>query len=391
MKTTQTTASPPSRPSGSSSQPSLSTFEYPTSLLDLILNSGNSYICVKDREGRFVYINDLDASLYGVTPLEMLGKTAEAWVGKPQFLQWQKDDLAIFDAKKEQHYPAYTRVDKAGNTHWFDTVKIPFVDKANDRELLLIIHRDVTVIKKVESERELSGKKLAEAQKKELIGLLSGNIAHEFNNLHEIILASAKIIQSDPLLPAHVKQSNETIIETTLRAATIVSRLLMLAGKDVMEFVTLDINQCLLDDKRLWLSVLDKKIELIYELTSQPTFISGNASMLQQVILHLILNANDAIKNEGKIYLRTSIVDQDAKPAVQVVISDNGIGMDSETATKIFNPMFSTKPAGQGIGLGLTLVENVVLRHNGKITVTSSPDSGSSFTLEFPQITPSAD
>jgi len=355
--------------------------------LESILNVGNSYISVKDQAGRFVYINQLDASLYGLTPADLLGKTTEAMVGPAQFVQWQNEDHAIMAANQPQHFPPYSRVDSAGNIHWFDTVKTPFFDTANSRQLLLVIHRDITVIKNQQIASELAGENLAKLQKKELISLLSGNVAHDFNNILAIIMAATKTISEDPDLTTNIQQSNDAIIVTCQRAADIVSSLRVLGGNETAELPAIELNQCLLDCRESWQLALGGQIQLTFELADQPTIIQGSTSLIEQALWQLLLNSRDAIRDRGEVVIRTErLVGENQQPVIRLSVCDNGAGMDDQTRQKMFDPLFSTRPIGQGNGLGLILVESVVTKHRGLIHVTTAPELGTSIIMDFPAV-----
>jgi len=141
---------PHTRPDETSSLP----FSYSRKLLESILNVGSDYISVKDREGRFVYINDLDASLYNAKPQDMLGKTLEPWLGKAQFEKWYQVDMEVLNSGQKKHSEPYKRTGKDGITRWFDTVRIPFRDEQSGQALLFVIHRDITKLKEAELERK---------------------------------------------------------------------------------------------------------------------------------------------------------------------------------------------------------------------------------------------
>ena len=359
--------------------------DFPIPLLQSILNSGESYISVKDEEGHFVYINDLDASLYNATPDKIVGKTAEPFVGRKVFLQWLEDDNTIIKEGRPKHLHPYSRVDISGNTHWFETVKTPIFDKESSRNLLVVIHRDITVIKKSEIERHLEQERASNSEKNKLVRSLSANFAHDFNNILAIILNSAKAVCEYPGIDSPLRQSSQTILETCERASELVSRLLMLSGENTDDFQSFDLNQCLLDKKADWSRDLGTDSELIFNLTGQSTMIHGSAAQIGQGLWQLILNAHEALHGKGRITVITErSIGSNSTPCVRLTVLDEGSGMDQSTKGKMFNPLFSTKPIGQGSGLGLALVEKVVKNHQGKITVESSLRKGTSISIELP-------
>jgi len=362
-------------------------FGYSQELLESILNVGSDYICVKDREGRFVYLNALDASLYEATPQEVIGNTTEPWVGREQFLEWYRSDLAVMDSGQKEHRPVYSRTGKDGVTHWLDTVKVPFKESPGGRDLLLIIHRDVTSLKKAEDERAMLLQQVAASQKMETIGLLAASVAHDFNNMLTVILASSRLLTEDAGLHADANFLSQSITKAAERAAEVVTRLLVLARKDPVVRSDFDLNRRLVEIKQLLVSVLGEKIDLRLELASEPLCIEGNPSRIEQAVINLIINARDAMPQGGTIVIGTSReTGGDGRERVVLAIRDTGHGMDAETKQKVFEPFYTTKPVGQGTGLGLVVVKTIVEQHEGSLDFESEPDRGAAFFLRFPRL-----
>ena len=348
----------------------------------------DAYICVKDEEGRFVYANDLDASLYNSTSSGLLGKTVEPFVGRTQFLKWLEDDKAVIRSGRTKHLPPYSRIDASGDIHWFESVLTPFRDEVTARNLLLVVHRDITAIKRAEIELQQQQQKDANSEKTDLISLLSSNFAHDFNNIIAIILNSAKAINDVSNVDALLKQSSDTIIETCTRASTIVSKFLLLSGNELWKPECFDLNQSLRSQESHWSTTVGKCVSILFELTGQSSMIYGSASQVNQMVKQLILNAHEAIPGTGTIRIRTELrSDVHGPDSIILTVSDNGKGMSEATLPKIFNPLYTTKSIEQGGGLGLALVESVVKKHHAKIRIHSTLGAGTSVTIEFPTAT----
>jgi two-component system cell cycle sensor histidine kinase/response regulator CckA len=355
-------------------------------LLESILNAGTDYICVKDRAGRFVYINELDASLYNAKPHDILGQTTEPFVGKAQFEEWYREDTEVLNSGQEKHYDAYSRTGHDGVIHWFDTVKIPFTDDRGEQELLLIIHRDITTIVEAEQERNLLREQMMASQKLETIGLLSASVAHDFNNMLTIILASSNLLTGKPNLDAETLFLAQSITKASERAADIVSRLLILSRRENVSHALLDLKQYLLETQTMLRAALGEKIQLKFDLCPEALPIDGNGTMVEQVLINLILNARDALPKGGVITVKASLTsDAGGAEFVTLEVRDNGIGMSPETLKKAFDPFYTTKPLGQGSGLGLAVVQSIMEQHLGTIAVESQLNTGTRFILKFPR------
>jgi len=361
-------------------------FGYPQQLLESILNAGNDYISVKDREGRFVYINELDASLYNAKPQDVLGKTTEPWVGKVQFEEWYQEDMSVLNSGRKKHYEPYSRTGQDGKTHWFDTIKIPFADEVSGQDLLLIIHRDITAIKEAELERNSLREQVLASQRMETIGLLSASVAHDFNNMLSIILTSSNVLTSKQNLDSETLFLAKSITTSAERAAEIVSTLLILSRRGNVEHSYLDLKLCLQETQTMLRAALGETIQLTFDLSLEALPIKGNGTMIEQVLINLVLNARDALPQGGAIGVKASITaEEGGLEFVTLEVKDNGIGMSPETLKKAFEPFYTTKPVGQGSGLGLVVVQRIMELHHGKVEVESQVNEGTRFILKFPR------
>jgi len=160
----------------------------------------------------------------------------------------------------------------------------------------------------------------------------------------------------------------------------------------------MDVNSAVEDMLLLLRRVIGEDIELIYEPGEDIGVIYADSGQIEQVLLNLCINARDAIKDNGRIIIRTTHADLDeafclinawARPGGYITLSvtDDGEGMDPETQARIFDPFFTTKQLGHGTGLGLASVYGVVHQHEGMIRVESVPETGSTFTVYIPRVT----
>jgi PAS domain S-box-containing protein len=230
-------------------------------------------------------------------------------------------------------------------------------------------------------ERVLLEEKLRRAQTMEAIGMLVGGVAHDFNNLLTAIIGFATV----------AKRANDDkrgeylghVIESADRGATLVRQLLSFARKDEIRPETVDVHQLLNSCTPLYRQVLGETVPLTLVLAeSADCHIRIDRIKLEQVLLNLVTNARDAMPSGGSLGLHLSYSsDGTGERWMQVDVVDTGIGMDEATLNCVFDPFFSTKQ--QGSGLGLATSHSIVSRAGGTLTATSEVGKGTRFVLRF--------
>ena len=258
---------------------------------------------------------------------------------------------------------------------------------------------NVELEKRVEDRtRELvkTQEQLVQAEKLATLGTLAGGVAHEINNPLTAVLTNAQILKMTA--DKDTKESLDLIEEGAKRCQTIVQKLMKYARKTAEEAPHKDVDlrdvvkgTCAL----LGFQFQQENIEVEMKLGDVPP-IKGIAGELDQVLTNLLVNARDAIhesKTRGKITIETRKTPDPPKDgpvqsgvagAVELIVTDNGIGIPKENQKKIFDPFFTTKDVGSGTGLGLAVSFGILKRHNATISVNSVPGKGATFTVRFP-------
>ena len=275
---------------------------------------------------------------------------------------------------------------------------------AHLQENNLQLKREIRERKKSEERRSESEEKrksleadLLQAQKMESIGCLSGGVAHDFNNMLSPIIGYSEMIRDslDPMDTNYLMA--EEILKAGQRAGDLTKQLLAFSRKQLLEMKVLNLNHVLNDTEEMLRRLLKEDIELKFILDPSLGNIKADPTQLQQILLNLVINANDAIDNHGKITIETANVELDEEyaschidavpgPHVMLAVSDNGAGMDQVTVARIFEPFFTTKEKGKGTGLGLSTVHGIAKQHGGNINVYSEAGEGSTFKVYLPQI-----
>ncbi|MCC5885403.1 MAG: PAS domain S-box protein [Gammaproteobacteria bacterium] len=260
----------------------------------------------------------------------------------------------------------------------------------------LITIRDLTPIREVEEERYRLLEQLQQAQRLESIGRLAGGVAHDFNNLLAGIQGYTELIDLAREKPAEVGQYAARIMETTQRAADLVGKLLTFSRQGALKKRSMDIHDVIPEMVDLFRQTLDSSIQVNLRLEARHSRLVGDETQLSNALLNLCINARDALSDGGEIEVSTALVDLSLSEAalldpelepgsyLLLQVRDDGCGIDPVALEQIFVPFFTTKPKGQGTGLGLPSVYGAVKAHGGTVTVSSEPGVGSCFGLYLP-------
>ncbi len=286
-----------------------------------------------------------------------------------------------------------------GQYHWFsDHVHVAYAGDGSPQMVSGSV-RDVTQISRLEESLHLLEKKFQDGQKMAGLGLLASGIAHDFNNLMTVVLGNTELA----LLEKGGSDDGalDEIKKTTLRAAELANQMLVYTGKTTLKSSRMNLSLVVKEMASLLDVSISKKVKIEYCLDQQVPPIRGDVSQIRQVAMNLITNASEAIGDRPGV-IAISIHQTELKagqlekafPAagvppgeyVQLEVSDTGSGMDRMTLEKIFDPLFTTKVTGRGLGLAALL--NAVDRHNGAVTVDSEPGRGTVFRVYFPAAPP---
>ena len=257
---------------------------------------------------------------------------------------------------------------------------------------LVAIFRDLRELRRLE-QQFADHTRLLQQDKMISLGRLSASMVHEINNPLAGVLNYSrlmiKILDRGPMTPEYQEKFQRylNLIESeTNRCSKIVSNLLAFSRKSELKFREIDVNELL--QKCLLLS--QHKMELQHikaeqKLDSSDPKIWGDFNQIQQAVMNLIFNAIDAMPKGGSLNLSSAL--RTADQSVEISVRDTGCGILPETISRIFDPFYTTKKEGQGVGLGLSTVQGVIDRHKGKIDLSSEMGKGTVFTLLFPATT----
>lgn len=248
---------------------------------------------------------------------------------------------------------------------------------------------DITEQLAAAEQRERLEQRLRDAQKLESLGMLAAGVAHDFNNLLIVVASSASLVAAD--LP-HGSPLHAPIDQITIavrRATDLTQQILTYAGKGQLIARPVDFTAIVAEVVALCQTTLAPSAELILRLNPTLPLLCGDSTQLHQVMMNLIINALDALDGApGRVEVRTDLTQLVAHPDLRdgpyarLRVSDTGCGMDSATQTRMFDPFFSTKPHGRGLGLAAAL--GMVRMHGGAIDVESAPSRGTTLIILLP-------
>lgn len=233
----------------------------------------------------------------------------------------------------------------------------------------------------LEEELSLCKAELVQARRLEAVALLGGGIAHDFNNFLTVMNSATDYLLDTCLPDEEQRRSVLDIRAASERASALAARLLALTDGKLHQPRIVDPNQIVRDLSRLLRQVVRQHAELSLELDEAPGCVQLDSGQLEQVLLNLVVNARDAMRKRGRIILRT----RKHMGTVAIEVSDNGSGISDSVKARLFEPYFTTKE--HGFGLGLSTVHALVQENGGQVSVSSVLGQGTTFRLLFPEVT----
>ncbi len=358
--------------------------------LQAIMDHAPSVVYVKDREGRYEFINAQYLKIFGLQREQVIGKTDNELLPADTAESVRKNDIYVL--KNKQPIEFEENIPQAdGQLHIYTSEKFPLLDEHGEAYALCGISNDITDRKRHEEE-------MKRAQKMDSLGKLTGGVAHDFNNILNIISGYAALLDMKVAeAQEDVRELVSNIQKASTRGAELTKRLLSFSSARSTQITLLNINEVVSKDEDMLAKILTVRISLVLDLQKDLWLCEMDASELEDSLVNLVLNAMHAIDEKGRVIIKTENLrlanGEDKKQYqeyVKLSVIDNGCGMDASLIQHIFDPFFSTK-GKQGTGLGLSQVYGFVKRAQGRIDVRSTPGHGSTFDLYFPRATHSSD
>lgn len=248
-------------------------------------------------------------------------------------------------------------------------------------------------------ERDRLEAQLRESAKMEALGVLAGGVAHDFNNLLAAVIGNADLAMMTVEKESPIVHNLDQIVNASITATDLCTQMLAFTGQGVTTVEKFDLNNVVQQTGEMLLAAMPKKVNLSFKLSESPLGIKADKSQMRQVIMNLITNASESYGNgTGTISVGTEIHNYTKKELdlfhpdaslesgqyIRIWVTDSGVGMKPEVVAKIFDPFFSAKSGGRG--LGLAAVQGILRAHRGAISVDSTPGEGTTFVIILPHI-----
>lgn len=358
-------------------------------------------LCVVDTELRFAKVNRRMAEMDGAPVNNHLGRAADvviphvgrsvAHMCREVLLTGQaRANVELILEENERELPAGHR------TIWLMSCFPLFADSGQVKGVQ-VVAQDISDLKEAQASQRQLELQVQRAQKLESLGVLAGGIAHDFNNLLTGILGNASLVLDERGLDPRARTLLQRIEDAAKRAAELTRQMLAYAGQGALEARLIDVSALIREATTLLRASVTKRADLVVDCPEGLAHIVGDAAQLRQVVMNLVINASESLGEfGGHITIRTGM--RNLKPEdlagcvlsdepwpgdyVFIEISDSGCGIDEEELGRIFDPFYSTKFTGRG--LGLAVVAGIIRRHRGALQVESQVGEGSVFRIFLP-------
>ena len=366
------------------------TLERERAFLRQVIDVDPNFIFAKDRDGRFTLVNQAVADAYGTTVDGLIGKTdADFNANRDEVEYFHRIDLDVIDTLQERFIPEEQLTDARSQIRWLQTVKRPIVEKNGVANQVLGASTDITRRKKAEAELRQQRENLAHVTRISAMGELAASLAHELNQPLTAILSNAQAAQrfmaTNPADLEEVHEILKDIVRDNNRASEVIRRMRALVKKEELESAPLDLPTLIQDIVLVVHSdAILHNIGVLLELNPGLPMVRGDKVQLQQVLLNLLLNAFDAMKdcpaNEREVVIEAG---QNGGRMVEVAVRDHGTGLTSDKLEKIFQPFYTTKR--EGLGMGLSISRSIIEAHGGRLWAENNkPDRGATFCFTVP-------
>ena len=363
-------------------------------LADALIAAAGDGLIVVDQTGTIVVFNPAAGRIFGQDSEKMLGRDLSPLFCPETFLQHERY-IGDFFAGRGRGVVG-TTLELEGWHSGGHAVPLEISLSAttvDGKQLVLASIRDVTARHEAARKNQALMQQLVQSQKMEALGTLTAGIAHDFNtNLQTIIgFASTLYAELDPGHPLH--PDVERILTAAEQGKQLTKKLLTFSRAADERLEVLSLNGVVRDVVGVLRRTLPRNITIQTQLLPSVRT-EGDPIWLQHALMNLCLNARDAMPDGGQIVIQTRTVLLDEQEAATLslapgrhavlVVRDSGAGMSAKVVARIFDPFFSTKPRGEGSGLGLGMVQTTVQQHKGVIRVHSEPDRGTTFIIHLP-------
>ena len=350
----------------------------------------------------YTYVSPSIRNQLGYEPEEIKGKSLLDFVS-PVFY----DQLTNAFEKTIQRFHRFRDVSsltliikqtrRDGSDLWNELVASPILNKNGDLEGFQGVSRDISDRMKAQRDKIEIERQLLHAQKLESLGVLSGGIAHDFNNLLTVIIGNIQLASFETPPENEVKLFLDNAMKAARKSAELARQMLAYSGQGVFEIVDVNLNDIVTQNAQIFRTAVPRTINLEIDLGQEIPFVKADPGQIQQIMMNLITNAAEALEAKvgtiristgvrycDELILSSSVFPEKPEPQnmAYLEVMDNGCGMDPATISRMFDPFYTTKFTGRG--LGMSVVHGIVRGHDGAVMVNSEPGQGTTVTVYLP-------
>jgi len=346
-------------------------------------------------EGEITFVNKAGLEFSGYTKTEFLNKNIKDFLPEEELKKLKKRKKKRLKGDLKHYHYETKFFNKSSDLIDVDIHTTPLYENRNYRGSL-VVARNISERKKIEENQKNIEKQKHQSQKLETLGTLAGGIGHDFNNILTPIIGYTEIIQQNIMKEnPNYKYINE-ILKGCLRAKDLISQMLSFSRDTEQRKQPLNIIPIVKEALKLLRPSIPRTIKIERKLPDSPPLISADPTRIHQVIMNLCTNGYQAMEGKGgilSIEVKPIYINQETSEKyldlenghyLKLVVSDTGTGIDKETREHIFEPFYTTKE--EGTGMGLAVVHGIVKSHNGRISVYSDDGEGTTFNIYFPII-----
>lgn len=341
----------------------------------MAVESAYESILITDLEGKIVYVNPAFEALTGYSKAEVVGKSPSLL--KSGRTAPEEYEILWRTLRAAQVWTGrFWNRRKDGSEYLEDVTISPVRDKSGLVVNYLAVKKDITRENALEN-------RLLQTEKLEAVGQLTGGVAHDLNNVLQVVQSSAELAlrRSDRL---YTENKLLDILTAGKRGAAIIAQLLAFTRKQALSPQLIDLNQVITETGTMLRRLLPEDVELVLDLGSGLRRIQADPVRLSQVLLNLAVNARDAMPQGGVLSIfSANVYGSNNCALVRLRVEDTGMGISPEIKSRIFEPFFTTKEAGRGTGLGLATVNEIVEQSAATMIVESAPGKGTRFQIDF--------
>jgi len=345
-----------------------------------------SIVILRLSDSRYMQVNDAFCQRTGYSREEAIGSTP---LDLNLYLRREDRDRLLAEFYEKGRVDGYEVSHKLRDGRVIHNLLSAVPLRFRGQDCMLVLTTDITDKKRLEAQ-------LLQAQKMEAIGTLAGGIAHDFSNLMQAILGYCQILLLDKPEDSPDAQKLTRIERATHQAIQFTRQLLTFGRKMEIQRKPVDVNRVVRQVRQLLKRTIPKMIDIELRLAPSVFTVNADAGQLEQVILNIGVNARDAMPEGGRLIIETEnmgadeaagwLPDKPPEPCVMLKVRDTGCGMSEEVCAHIFEPFYTTKPVGEGTGLGLAMAYGIIDNHGGSICCSSQPGEGTRFHICLPAI-----